>query len=210
MGILPLKNKPERSNFHLIPKLPPQASLAVQRNHRSIESYRRRELHHHRHTQRFIVSECLPPWLLFLDPTVFIASICDSPAISANVEPSGFEIIPLHHYTAIKHVSTTPRHGLFFFRTFGVVWGQAPRLGRRSYVTAQPHEAEKGSDLPWLIGSLALGVPLVTYLMQTGPEKKVHYGHFRPEVREALEKGHPIQSVDLEKPSAIDPVLFWF
>ncbi|KEF55690.1 uncharacterized protein A1O9_08440 [Exophiala aquamarina CBS 119918] len=49
-------------------------------------------------------------------------------------------------------------------------------IARRTY--ASGHEAKKGSDIPWLIGSVAATVPAAVWLWQQGPEPSAHgHGH---------------------------------
>ncbi|EXJ84152.1 hypothetical protein A1O3_04819 [Capronia epimyces CBS 606.96] len=49
-------------------------------------------------------------------------------------------------------------------------------VGRRGY--ASEHGAKKSSDIPWLIGSVAVTVPAATWLLSQGPKKSDHgHGH---------------------------------
>ncbi|RVX75106.1 hypothetical protein B0A52_01383 [Exophiala mesophila] len=49
-------------------------------------------------------------------------------------------------------------------------------VGQRSY--ASGHEAKKGSDIPWLIGSIVFTVPAASWLYAQGPTPSEHgHGH---------------------------------
>ncbi|KAE8377046.1 hypothetical protein BDV26DRAFT_264540 [Aspergillus bertholletiae] len=48
---------------------------------------------------------------------------------------------------------------------------------RRTYASESSHGVQKSSDLPWLLGSVGLGVPAAYYLLSSGPEKKPHGNH---------------------------------
>lgn len=67
----------------------------------------------------------------------------------------------------------------------------AQHLSRRTYATADKlNEVKKSSDLPWLIGSLGLGVPGAYWLLSNRPETSA--GHYAQE-----EKAH--ESKEAEK-----------
>ncbi|KAE8336831.1 hypothetical protein BDV24DRAFT_167880 [Aspergillus arachidicola] len=53
----------------------------------------------------------------------------------------------------------------------------ARQVARRTYASESSHGVQKSSDLPWLLGSVGLGVPAAYYLLSSGPEKKPHGGH---------------------------------
>ncbi|OGM51221.1 hypothetical protein ABOM_000262 [Aspergillus bombycis] len=53
----------------------------------------------------------------------------------------------------------------------------AQQFARRTYASESSHGVPKSSDLPWLLGSVGLGVPAAYYLLSSGPEKKPHGGH---------------------------------
>ncbi|KAE8367364.1 hypothetical protein BDV27DRAFT_155067 [Aspergillus caelatus] len=53
----------------------------------------------------------------------------------------------------------------------------AQQFARRTYASESSHGVQKSSDLPWLLGSVGLGVPAAYYLLSSGPEKKPHGGH---------------------------------
>ncbi|KAJ5584954.1 uncharacterized protein N7459_004754 [Penicillium hispanicum] len=66
------------------------------------------------------------------------------------------------------------------FRTAPVARGSARMLGRRFASTGKGYVEHKTSDLPWLLGSVGLGGPVIAYLLLSGPEKKPHgdaHGH---------------------------------
>ncbi|KAE8160426.1 hypothetical protein BDV40DRAFT_290176 [Aspergillus tamarii] len=53
----------------------------------------------------------------------------------------------------------------------------AQQFARRTYASESSHGVQKSSDLPWLLGSVGLGVPAAYYLLSSGPEKTPHGGH---------------------------------
>ncbi|GAB1199513.1 hypothetical protein BDV32DRAFT_119205 [Aspergillus pseudonomiae] len=53
----------------------------------------------------------------------------------------------------------------------------AQQFARRTYASESSHGVQKSSDLPWLLGSVGLGVPAAYYLLSSGPEKKPHGDH---------------------------------
>ncbi|EXJ78779.1 hypothetical protein A1O1_09181 [Capronia coronata CBS 617.96] len=63
-------------------------------------------------------------------------------------------------------------------------------VGRRGY--ASEHGETKSSDLPWIIGSVAVTVPAATWLWSQGPTKSDHghadEGHAEEEPKEATEE----------------------
>lgn len=71
-------------------------------------------------------------------------------------------------------------------------------IGRRGY--ASEHTEKKSSDLPWLIGSVAVTVPAATWLWSQGPTKSDH-GHdsHAEEVTPAPAEGSEEESKDEEE-----------
>ncbi|PYH85711.1 hypothetical protein BO82DRAFT_389342 [Aspergillus uvarum CBS 121591] len=85
-------------------------------------------------------------------------------------------------------------------RALGTVRRQVPtqQFARRTYAQAT-ESTNKSSDLPWLIGSLGLGIPGAYYLLATGP-KAAASSHDTPDTHHHGEpKGKTSTSAPLEK-----------
>ncbi|PGH27647.1 hypothetical protein AJ80_00660 [Polytolypa hystricis UAMH7299] len=81
------------------------------------------------------------------------------------------------------------------------VWQQT---ARRTYASEAPTQAHKSSDLPWIIGSLAVTVPSAYFLIQSGPDGKTDahaHGHEEKHAAPAAEESAP-EPVTAEEPEA--------
>ncbi|KAH0848505.1 hypothetical protein AYO21_00716 [Fonsecaea monophora] len=74
------------------------------------------------------------------------------------------------------------------------------QVGRRTYATE--HGASKGSDIPWLIGSLVVTIPAAAWLWQQGPQISDH-GH-ESHSTEKHEEAPPEEPKE-EEPSEEEP-----
>ncbi|KAI0376631.1 hypothetical protein F5Y04DRAFT_265971 [Hypomontagnella monticulosa] len=65
---------------------------------------------------------------------------------------------------------------------------------RRSYASTGHGHAEKTSDMPWLIGSVAVTVPGVAWLLSSGPSKKADAHHHDDASAHGEEKAEAVDS----------------
>ncbi|KAK2748152.1 hypothetical protein FQN57_001277 [Myotisia sp. PD_48] len=78
------------------------------------------------------------------------------------------------------------------------------RVSRRGYSAQAGHEAPPaGSDLPWLIGSIAFTAPAAYYLFQSGPSGSGHAASHHDEVHghESHAVKEPVEEAASEEPA---------
>ncbi|KAI1912605.1 hypothetical protein LOZ39_006366 [Ophidiomyces ophidiicola] len=79
------------------------------------------------------------------------------------------------------------------------VWQQSSRRGYSAEGGADSHKA--GSDLPWLIGSIAITAPCAYYLYKSGPSNSSHghdHGHGHDNAAES-DDSQPKEAKDTEE-----------
>ncbi|EZF32043.1 hypothetical protein H101_04360 [Trichophyton interdigitale H6] len=78
------------------------------------------------------------------------------------------------------------------------------RVSRRGYADQAHGSHEAGSDMPWLLGSVAFTLPAAYYLYQSGPAgKSGHDAH--PHVEHAVEKVKEVVSEPVKEEAKPEP-----